>query len=197
MGLPSIDDAKAYCRVQTTAEDAVFTSFLTRAKAKLEARLGYPLVATEREDFDFSRVSCWQSVTEIRLKGPFDEESLVVEDFNGDEVDADTYYYADPRNWRIVARDGYCFDVGPYTLTADVGLDAHPDYARIEELATTAILELVAHWHINRNPAMASETDEGGGSISLVADADAGRGLPPRILECLTAVAVAAGETIA
>ena len=45
MALPTVSELKAYCRVETTAEDALFTLWLARATALVEAYIGRPITA--------------------------------------------------------------------------------------------------------------------------------------------------------
>lgn len=190
MALPTPLDAKLYCRIETADEDVLVSQLLARAKATVEWYIGYPMtaVATTYVNTDvslpgFSTAPYRYSVAELQLPGPFllTAPAPIVTDVNGTVVDPTTYVL-DNREGRIRSKDGSAiFGSLPYTVVATIGLSAHPDYAaRLEAVASIAILDLVAHLYQNRNPAVISESDEGGSSQSLSPDA-----IPPRIRQDL------------
>ena len=196
MALPTLQDAKDLLRVDLTTEDALITTLLGRAKGSIETLLGYALTAAQVTYVDFSRdyVS-----TEIQLPGPFAlNPAPVVTDLEGVVVVATTYLL-DNRNGKIRAKyapgQGYGYPSGlfracPYTVVATIGLSAHPDYAAsLEAVASSAILNLVAHLYENRNPAMLSE---GVAGVTLTPDA-----IPPRILSDLMALPCTSGLLVA
>lgn len=167
MALPTVADAKSYLRVETTAEDALFAQLLARAKASIEGELGYPLAAAARTHVDYDETDNYGQRPRLALPGPFKtaDPAPVVTDADGVTVSS-TEYIADARGLRLVAAEGVCFPRRPYSILATIGLDAHPDYAaRLELIASIAIIELIAHWHFNRNPAQISAVDEGGSSV--------------------------------
>jgi hypothetical protein len=167
--LPTKDDAKAYLRLEHDDEDTVVLRLLAGAKADIENILGYALTAVARTHIDYDEGDTYGHVSQLALPGPFKTSSPapVVTDRDGATVDAASYYL-DDRGLRLLARPGFAFRHRPYSIVATVGLSAHPDYSsRLEAIASTAILELVAHRHLNRNPGMSSETDEGGGAIGM------------------------------
>lgn len=150
MALPTVQDAKSYLRVEWATEDPLFTSLLARAQGSIEAVLGYAMTAVAVTWADYGRdyVSSW-----IQLPGPFAlSPAPVVTDVDGTVVDA-TSYALDQRSGKIRAKynDGL-FTSSQYTVVATIGLSAHPDYAALEAVATTAILDLVAHLYEQRNP---------------------------------------------
>jgi hypothetical protein len=150
MALPTVQDARNYLRVDWTTEDPLFTSLLARARGSIEALLGYSMTAVPVTYVDYGR----EAASEIQLPGPFltAGPAPVVTDVNGTVVDATTYIL-DNRIGKIRSRfGGSIFSAGPYTVVATIGLSAHPDYAQLEAVATTAILDLVAHLYEQRNP---------------------------------------------
>lgn len=199
MALPTVSDVKGYLRIEHADEDNELARQLSRAKAAVETHIGYPLTAAAYTHVDYTETDNYGVQPTLRLPGPFKTSSPapVVTDYYGTTV-ASTTYALDPRFCVIRALPGYAFCNRPYTIAATIGLSAHPDYAsRLEPIASLAIIELVAHWYQNRNPAAASETDEAGGTVSQVADADAGRGMPPRILADLALLPHPRGMNIA
>lgn len=166
MALPTVSDCKAFVGKQTTDEDTLFTSLLARAIAAVERKLGYPLTATSRAYVDYEEFDNYGVAAVLQLPGPFAADPAVV-DKDGTSVSATTYNQ-DRRTGRLIAKDGYSFPARPYTITATIGLSSHPDYAAsLEAVISAAVIDLVAHYYLNRNPAATSEGDEGGGSKSV------------------------------
>lgn len=194
MALPTVADLKGALRIEHADEDNELTKMLGRARAAVETHIGYPLTAASFTHVDYTECDNWGVQPVLGLPGPFKTSvpAPIVTDSDGTTVAATTYYL-DPRMCVIRAMAGYCFAVRPYTIVADVGLSAHPDYAsRLEAVASWAIIELAMHWYQNRNPAVTQETDEGGGSLTLATDA-----IPPRIVQDLQALPRARGMGIA
>lgn len=191
MALPTVADAKSVLRVEDTSEDTLLGQMLARAQALLERLLGYPLTAAAQAYTDYARTDEWDSPVILQLPGPF-AAAPVVADVNGTAVDSSTYY-VERGTGKIRAKQGYNFPTGPYTITATIGLSAHPDYAtRLEAVATQALLDWVAHLYFNRNPGTTLETDEGGSSRMLSPDA-----VPARVLESVQLLPMAGGFALA
>lgn len=184
MALPTLQDAKDYLRIDTTDEDALLTALLARSKSAIEVLIGYGMAASSVTFTDYGRVTAspW-----IQLPGPFAlSPAPVVTDVDGAVVDATTYTL-DQRAGKIRAkyngngissRAGAIFCSSQYTVVATIGLSAHPDYAiRLESVASSAILDLTAHYYENRYPGISAE---GNGGVSLNPDA-----LPQRIQEAV------------
>lgn len=166
MALPTATDAKLYLRIETTAEDTLVAALLTRAQALIEQELGYPLTAAARTHVDYEERDNYGQRPRLALPGPFKTSSPtpLVSDKNENPVDSSDYI-ADARGMRLLAAEGVVFCARPYTIVATVGLSAHPDYsAKLEAVVSDAIIALVAHLYLNRNPAASSENDEGGTS---------------------------------
>lgn len=180
MALPTRNDAKSFLRIDTTAEDTLLDQLLARALALCERALGYPMTAASLTHVDYDELR----PDVLELPGPFatgEDSAPVVTDPDDEEVDADDYYL-DPRRRLIRAKTGCLFASRPYTIVASVGLSAHPDYAaRLEAIASVAILDAVAHLYFHRDPSTTAETDEGGSSRSVEAD----QILPRRVLNTL------------
>jgi uncharacterized phiE125 gp8 family phage protein len=183
MALPTVADCKSYLRKEDTSEDALLAQLLARALAMIETYLGYPITAASRTYTDYAeRYSGF-----IQLPGPFliTGTPPVVTDVNGGTVDASSYTL-DQRSgkirWAYGRMPTAVIPAQPYTVVATIGLSEHPDYAgSLEAVASNAIVDLVAHLYQNRNPAVLSQADEGGGSVSLTPD-----GIPARILQDLS-----------
>lgn len=175
MALPAKAEAKRILRIEDTSEDTLVDEFLARAKAAIEGLLGYPLESPdEATDFvDYSRLDEWDSPTVLQLPGPCvasGDDVPVVVDYGGSTVSADDYI-VDGRDGKIRAKRGIRFTNGPYTITAIVAMDTHPDYtSTFEAVASQAILDMVAHLYLNRNPAATAESDEAGSAKTVVID---------------------------
>ena len=183
MGLPTVTDAKAYCRIETADEDIIVSQLLARAKAAVETFMGYPLTAAAQTYVTYGDRF---ASSELQLPGPFlSSPTPTVTDVNGTVVDTTTYVL-DNRSGKIRSKFGdVIFGSVPYTIVATVGLSAHPDYSsRFEAVASTAILDLVAHWYQNRDPNVSSGQDEGGGSFGMsgIGHVDP---IPPRVIQSL------------
>jgi hypothetical protein len=173
MALPTVAQLKAYLRVESTAEDAQFTLWLTRATALVEGLLGKPIVAVET-----TRIlqPCAHLITgRYRLLLPWPSADVTVTDADGETVASSTYTLTD---------DGFLtFDEDAtisswYTVTLDHGWSAQTDYAaKAELLISQAITDTVADWYQRRNPAATSET-EASASVTYAA----GLGLPARVI---------------
>jgi uncharacterized phiE125 gp8 family phage protein len=184
VALPTLSDCKSYLRIETTDEDSLVTQLLARAQASVERVLGYALTAVSRAYTNYSAVPCWLPTQQLPLPGPFKTSgpAPTVVDRDGTTVDATTYDL-DNRGCKIRGKSGVWFSNGPYTITADIGLSAHPDYAtQLEAVVATAIVDLVAHLYQNRNASISSQIDEGGSSVGM---GGIGRQdpLPPRVLQ--------------
>lgn len=168
MALPTLTDAKNFLRLDLliTAEDSLVTLFLTRALALIEQELGYAITAVSRTHVDYEERDNYGQRPRLALPGPFKTASPTPRVSDADENAVDSSdYIADARGMRILAAEGVQFSRRPYTIVATIGLSAHPDYsAKLEAVVSIAILDLVAHFYLNRNPALSSEQDEGGAS---------------------------------
>jgi uncharacterized phiE125 gp8 family phage protein len=194
MALPSVADAKSLLRIEDASEDTLVGQYLVRAQALIERELGYPLIAVSRAFTDYARNNEWDFPVVLQLPGPFKTAvpTPTIVDVDGGTLDASSYVF-DARSGKVRAKRGYSFTRGPYTVTADIGLSAHPDYAsQLEAVATMAILELLAHLYLNRNPATSDESDEGGASKKLDAVA-----LPERVLQWIRQLPMADGMALA
>lgn len=191
MSLVTAANCKAYCRVQGSAEDALFDIFHASAIGSIQSYLRRPITA-ELRTFRIDRGDVCISDT---LRLPIYPVSLMVEEDSNSEggVDAavitdadDTVidaadYHLDERIGVFTATTGNSFTNYPYTIVATVGLSAHPDYATvIEPVINAAILDLVADKWARRNPAATNES-EGGGVSTSYADV----GIPARVRETL------------
>jgi hypothetical protein len=177
MPLPTVTDAKGYLRVDLPNEDPLFTILLARAKAGIETLLGYAMTAVALTHVDYDRR---YPSNELQLPGPFlaTGPAPVVTDVNGTVVDPTTYSL-DFRQGKIRSKyGGPIFSIGPYSVLATIGLSAHPDYdARLETVASSAILDFVAHLYENRNPMIGDDLGQGINSATPA--------VPPRIISDL------------
>lgn len=174
MALPTVNDLIAYLRIESeesTAESGLLTNLLARAQATVEAWLDVPIATLS--DQEFTDEGCTDpfgpSLRKLLVPySPIDADSVVVEDKDGEAVVA-TDYRVKPLTGEILADPGVIFTNPPYTITCDVGLATHPQYAtRIEPVLSQAILDLAADYYHARNPRAASEAAGGGASTTYV-----------------------------
>jgi hypothetical protein len=187
MSLPTGTDLKTYLRIETTAEDALLDTLVAQATATVEAWLDRPIL-TVCLDFIDEATPDDRAVRRLLVPVyPLDPDALAIVDVDGTTVPA-TDYRVDALTGVIRGLVGVQFGNPPYTITADVGLQEHPQYAtRIEPVLSRAIVDVAASWYHQRNPAAASVA--AGGGVSTHAFAGAGRGIgdthdaeiPPRV----------------
>jgi hypothetical protein len=164
--LATAQDCKDYCRVQTTAEDSLFTAMRARAIAAIEQELGYSLESAVRTHVDYTERDNYGQEPVLSLPGPFKTSgpAPVVTDVDGSTVDS-ADYNLDARGLKIRAKPSVTFNRRPYTIVATIGLSEHPDYSsRLEGIVNQAIVDFVAHLWANRSVGVNNETDEGGGA---------------------------------
>jgi hypothetical protein len=186
VALATADDCKDYLRVETTAEDDLFTSMRARVIGSIEQELGYPLTAAALTHTDYNEKDNYGQMPVLTLPGPFKTTSPapVVTDVNGSTVDSATYDL-DARGMKIRAKSGVSFSARPYSILATIGLSAHPDYAtRLEAIANQAIVDFVAHLWRNRLVGVSSIAEEGGSAQTFEGD---GRPplIPDRVMESI------------
>lgn len=190
MTLPTLTQAKAYLRVQTTAEDTLITDLLTRATAMVQGALGRPIGIEARSFTDYAISGrAYGSLTALVIPPQYlpcvrvDDSSLsapIVTDADAAVLSSATDYYVGAV-WDPVlrARSGIAFTNGPYAVTVECGLEASEDYATvIEPGLSAAILDVLADLYQRRNPAATNEATGGGVSTSY-----APNGLPMRAWE--------------
>lgn len=187
MALPTVADCKDYLRIEHPAEDVMLAGWIVQAVALVEADLGRPITYLNRTfvlECNPSHVSDTKLFVPLYPIGVDDSSAgtadLTLADADGTVLLEDTDYRLDLRTGVITAIDA-CFSNYPYTIVADVGLEALPEYtARVEPAISAAILDVVADKYQRRNPA-ATQEDAGGG----VATMSAAVGLPQRVKDAL------------
>lgn len=188
MSLVTIAECKAYCRVQGTAEDALFTAWLAAAIGSIQTFLRRPITA-ELRTFRLDRgqrCHTGELLLPIYPVSPRTEDSDGYEEIAAavlsdadDLVIEDTDYFLDERIGVFSAVTGVSFSNYPYTIVATVGLSAHPDYATvIEPSINAAILDLVADRWARRLAAASNESEGGGVGVSWQSV-----GIPQRVRE--------------
>lgn len=154
MPLPTVAVLKDYLRIETTAEDGLLARLLQSAQAAVEQYLRRQIAATARTFYDVPETWVWDSATSALLipAYPVASAGLAVTDTNGSAV-ASGDYRLDGRSGRVFATGGRRFGVGPYVVTATVGLSAHPDYEYlIEPVLNAAILDIASDYWDRRSP---------------------------------------------
>jgi phage tail protein X len=171
------DKAKAYRRVTSSAEDALFDDFLLEGKALIERAVG-TITAVSRTMYGLAdpRDSFARPVEGFYLPYYPIAPDPVITNANGDTVDALTYR-VDQRAGRIIGlTTSSWFGAGPYIVVVNAGWSAHPDYAtQIEPLINAVLRDYVLDRYDNREPGYTSVTAGGGVSRTQVAGE-----LPPR-----------------
>lgn len=185
MALPTVQNCKDYLRIEHTAEDTMLAGWLAQAIAAVEAYIGRPIaILTRTFTIDESALAPHKIVVPLFPIASDDSSAgtsdLTLEDADATALVEGTDYRLDTRTGVITAI-GSCFANYPYTIVADVGLAALPEYAtHVEPAVSAAILDVVADRYQRRNPAASQESTGGGVSSSF-----AQVGLPDRVREAL------------
>lgn len=158
MALPTVNDLKAYLRIESNAENALLTALLGRATAMLEYWTDTPITAVSQTAVD--RADALDAPVRSLVFPRRPAQVTAVVDKDGVTVDPTTYW-ASTTSGIAYAKDEISFPYGPYTLTATVGLSLRSDYARLEPILTEAILDLASDLYQRRTPGAASETAAG------------------------------------
>lgn len=185
MALPTVQDCKDYLRIEHTAEDVMLAGWLAQAIALIEAEIGRPVEILNKTwtlECDPSAVALTRIFVPQYPVAVADSSAstsdLVLTDADGTVLVEDADYRLDIRTGQITGIDGYAFTRYPYTIVADVGLEALPEYAaRIEPAIAAAVLDVVADRYQRRDPAAVQEAS-GGGVTTMYGTAS---GLPQRV----------------
>jgi uncharacterized phiE125 gp8 family phage protein len=178
MALPTVAQLKAYCRVDGTSEDALFTLYLARATALVEGLLGRPITGAAQTVIVVPQ--CHPITGRYRLMLPYPFAAITsITDDEGDTVSSSEYTLDGQMGFLTFAEDatvpGYC------TVTLTAGWSLQTGYAtKAEPMIAQAITDTVADWHQRRNAGATSES-ESSASVSY----SAGLGLPERVKAAL------------
>jgi hypothetical protein len=200
MALPTLDDLKAFLRIETTREDDLLASFLASAIADVRATLRRPIASgaetytiedprsnahsIARLSSDPDRALRTMRIPETPVAAT---PALVLVDCSGATVDPTTYRVNNDTGV-ITARAGTAFARFPYEATATAGLETRDDYETlVEPVLRQAIFDLAADFYFRRNPAATAERDAGGASITYGRQDE---GVPIRVLQRLAPFAV-------
>ena len=164
--LASIVDVKAYLRIQTDAEDVLLSNLLTSAIGLIESWLGRPIEVEERIFTDEAMDGFGaRGVRTLHIPVTPVDDIIALENEAGELIDT-TLLRFNPTTGAVRFADGSPFLDGPYTITAEVGLEARSDYStRVVPALNQAILDVVADLYQRRNPAASREAEGGGISV--------------------------------
>lgn len=167
MALPTLQDLKDYCKVETTVEDAMLARLLDQALGLAQGRLSCPIVA-RAETFT---VRCRGHVLARAIAAPAAPLALspapVVADRWGVVVDP-AKYSVDQRTGIFERLDWCYWDRGPYAIAVTWGLSVLPEYGiEVEPAIGGAIVDIAAFLYQNRNPAARGESAGGGVSTQV------------------------------
>ena len=159
MALPTVANLKDYLRIESTAEDVLLAALLLRAQAMVENWTDTPITAYAQTAIDRAEFgSLYPPTSLIFPRRPC--TVTAVTDADGVTVLSSTYTL-DGLSGMIYGKTGVSFPDGPYTITANVGLSLRTDYARLEPLLSSAIIDLAADLYQRRTPGAATETAAG------------------------------------
>jgi uncharacterized phiE125 gp8 family phage protein len=155
MALPTLTDLKTYLRIESSVEDALLTTLLTRARAQLEAWIDCPIALTtlthvERID------DAWVSIVLPRRY----VSSVSIVDSDGVTMPS-TDYWVDSSAGIIWAELGVVFTSPRYTITAQYGLVNAQMYSTWEPMLNQCIIDLAADLYQRRTPYASSESAAG------------------------------------
>jgi hypothetical protein len=185
MALLTLVQLKAYLRKDTTNEDTLLTDVLAEATAMAEVYLDRPISTLADQSYvDRAETSrLYGAPRSLRIPvTPVDPASVTVTDADGVASDA-ADYIVDAWTGLVTGVAGVTWSTGPYTITADVGLETDARYGTlIEPLVNALIRDLAADLYQHRNPASQSEAAGGGVSVAYTAN-----GLPRRTAQMVAA----------
>lgn len=188
MALPDVAALKRVLKIEHTAEDTLVAELLARAIGLVQGGKGGLGVAIEAEEQVFTDDAEGNLARKVGVrsllvpKTPFDVATIEITDADDTALDNEDLRI-DPLSGVIRYKDGSRFFNGPYEITCDVGLDAHPRYAEFEPIVSAAIVDVVSDLYARRNPSAQSETAAGGVSRSYVEG-----GLPQRVVDSLETI---------
>ena len=179
MALPTVTQLKQYLRVETTAEDALFTLWLARATALIEGLLGKPITAVAQ-----TVIVCPHPhpiTGRYRLMIPYPFAASPAPTLVDDEGTTIAAGFTSDGQTGFVTFDEDTTVAGYYTVTVTAGLSAQTNYAtKAEPLIAQAITDTVGDWYQRRNAAATGES-ESSASVTYAA----GLGLPARVIAAL------------
>lgn len=161
MALPDVAALKRVLKIEHTAEDTLVEELRARAIGLVSGAIGgVPIEAVELEMIDEAETQVSNSVGPRSLlvpRTPFDATTVEIVDNSDATLDNDDLRIS-ASTGIIRYRDGSNFANGPYTITADVGLEHHPLYtSMLEAIVSAAIVDTVADLYYRRNPTAQSE----------------------------------------
>jgi uncharacterized phiE125 gp8 family phage protein len=188
MALPTVADCKAYLRIEHTVEDTMLTGMLAQSIAAIEAYLARPITIltrtwiVEQHQSGASATKLFVPLFPIAVAdSSAGTDDLTLTDGENVILIEDTDYRLDTRTGVITAV-GSCFGTWPYTIVADVGLEALDEYTtHVEPALSAAVLDVVADRYQRRNPAATSEDAADPGASFTTSNP----GLPARVCEAL------------
>jgi hypothetical protein len=181
MPLPTGSDLKQYMRIEHSAEDALLDDLVEQATAHAQSLINRPIVAEERT---FSGVRALydeygRSVIYLPEFPVVLSPAPEMQDRDGQTVDSGDYTV--DASGRFTAAVGSPFGSHPYSITAEVGLDADPEYGtKYEPLLRRLILGIASIFYHQRNPLASSDSSGGGVSVSYVMAAET-EGVPAHL----------------
>lgn len=184
MSLPTVDDLRDYLRIEHTAEDALLDRLLAQARAAVEAYIRQPIEARAQSFTVVPEKTYAGGVAygyTMRLVLPYAPVAnpIVVLDGTGETVVADDYTVVADLGW-INSAEYTQFGLGPYRITATVGLSLRDDYeTAVEPVMSSAIIDWAADLYQRRNPAASYES--GGGGVATNYNETASKTMPSRI----------------
>lgn len=163
MAAVTVDEAKAYLRVQTADEDAVIAGLLASGQAAIDGWLGRPVYSATRSMSLGPSSANPEFMPRVLFASMYPVGSITsFTDSEGEAVDQ-TQLRVDLRLGTFSYKSGQRWGRSPYTLEATVGLDLYEEFAtHIEPAMRHALLDVVSDLYQRRNPAAMSEREGGG-----------------------------------
>lgn len=177
MALLTVEQAKAYLRIETTAEDDLLKALLASATATVRTYLDRPIEAQSRtytiEDRRASSLDLQRLAIGIRPAtflmipdAPVDlTQTLTITDADGTTLVVGSDVRVDAATGVVRGYNGLTFGRFPYTVVATTGLATRSDYGTaVEPALNAAIGDVFADLVQRRNPAATGESAAGGDS---------------------------------
>jgi hypothetical protein len=163
MAALTVDEVKAYLRVQTSDEDMLIASLLASASAAIDAWMNRPVYSAERTMQLGPTIANLNSEPRIFFAKMYPIGEIIgLTDADGEEVDV-ADLRVDLRMGTLSYRSGQTWGCSPYTLVATVGLSEYEEFSSsIEPAIRQATMDIVSDLFQRRNPAAMSEREGGG-----------------------------------
>lgn len=182
--LPTVDDLKAYLRIEHAADDALLDGLLRQARASVEAYIRQPIEARAVTVTATPLADPWTGRYALAL--PYDPVGASVTVVGGGATVDPADYTVDAAAGMVTFAAAYAGAATaarrglPYRVTLTAGLSLREDYTdAVAPAMAAAIIDWAADLYQRRNPAASYES--GGGGVAVNYNETASKTMPSRV----------------